>query len=111
MFCQPGEDVDVSSDQQVLGNNDCGIPEVGKHFKATSRQFQPPLDGLVAISYSAQSNDLWLPFWRQKLLSQQLRRVFLHHNLRLKIQTGRKTEIFMEWTSVTIDAPVLATAI
>ena len=42
---------------------------------------------------------------------QQLRRVLLHHNLRLETQARRKAQVFVEGTRITIDAAMLAASI
>ena len=50
-------------------------------------------------------------FGEDNSASSKLRRVHLHHDATLEIESGRKPEIFVRWPRITIDAAMLATAI
>src|SRR5207248_2242945 len=63
------------------------------------------------IGYAADRDRLRLPVRREELLAQQLRRILLHHDLRLEVETGREAEVLVRRTGKAVRASVLAAAI
>ena len=95
----------------ILGYDDHRITKLREHFKTSPRELQLALDRLIRVSDAADGQYLWLPSLRGEFLSQQLRRVFFHQNLRFKVEARRKAKVLVIRPGITVDATVLATAI
>ena len=111
---QPGEprqQIDVASDQLILGNNDDRILKFSEHFKTAPCELQPPLDGLIRISDTAYRDDLRLPLRRQQFAAKQLRSVLLHKDFCFEIQASGESEIFVIRPSEAVDATMFAAPI
>src|SRR5204862_1252902 len=83
----------------------------GEHFDAAARDAEPALDRLIRIGHAADRDRLRLPRLLVELFAQELRRVFLHQDLRLEVETGGEAEVLVGGARVTVDAAVLAAAI
>ena len=88
-----------------------GLRNSASTSRQPRREFQPPLDRLIAVGHAAHRDDLRLPLGRGEFLAQQLGRVFLDHDARLEIQAGGEAEILVRGPRVAVDAAVLAAAI
>ena len=111
MTRQFAQQVNIPRDQLVLGDEADRVAEFGQDFETTARDFQTPFDGLVRIGHAAHRQDLRPPAGRGKFLPQQRGRIFLHHDLRFKIESGGKAEVLMGRPGVTINAAMFAAAI
>jgi len=83
-----GEDVDVTGDERVLGDDADRIAELGQHVEASPGQSQRPLDRLVTVGDPAHRQHLRLPRRRRQGRPQQLGRVLLHEDAGLEIEAG-----------------------
>src|SRR4029077_21151570 len=102
------QNIDVARDEMVLCNDRHRIAKFCEHFEAAGRDLQFSLDRLIWISHTAQHERLRLPPWRFQLRTQQLRRIGFPHDFAFEIKTGRKPQILVSRSRVTIDATVLA---
>src|SRR6185369_8057178 len=105
------EHIDIASHQLIFSNDDYRISKLGKYLETLTGQPEPAFDWLICIGYAAYRNHFWLPLRRSEFFAKQLRRVFLHQDPGLEIQTGRKPEVLVIGPSVTIDTSVLAAAV
>ncbi len=58
---QLAEQVDVPGDEEVLGGDRHGIPELGQHRETTARQLQAALHRLVGVGDTTQQDGLRWP--------------------------------------------------
>src|SRR5215217_4650276 len=103
--------IDISCNKTVLCDDRHRIAKSGKHFETATSNAELPLDGLIRIGHATQHQRLRLPPRRFQFGAQQLRRGRFHHDLALEIESGGKTEIFVRWSRVTIDAAMFAPSI
>src|SRR5687768_5417940 len=103
-----GKQIHVASHQLVFRNNDHGISELRKDLQATPRQLKPAFNGLKSIRDAADCDRLRNPFGGGQFLSQKRGRILFHKDLRFKIQSRGKSEIFMIGPGKAIHTTVLA---
>ena len=75
------------------------------------RDLQFAFDRLIAVDISREHDNVRLPGLLPKFIFEEPGGVFLNHYFRFKIQSGRKSQILMCWTGVTIDASMFASAV
>src|SRR5215472_1575361 len=95
----------------VLGDDRHRVFKFGEDLDATPRDPQLSLDRLIWIGYAAQNERLRLPSWRFQFRAQQFGRIGFDHDFAFEIKAGRKPQILVSRSRVTIDATVLAPAI
>ena len=105
------QNIDIARDKMVLCDDRHRIAKFRKHLEAAARYLQFSLHRLIRIGHATQHQRLRLPSRRFQFGAQQLRRICFHHDFAFEIESGRKPEILVSWSRVTIDAAVLAAAI
>ena len=105
------EQIEVARDQVVFGHDADRIAKLGQDFQAAAREFQPPLDRLVAIRHAAHGEGLRLPPPGRELRPEQLGRALFHQNARFEVQTGREPEVLVRGPGVAVGAAVFAAAV
>ena len=108
---QLSQHVDVSRHQPVLGDDGDRLVELGQDGQTASGQLQLPLEWLIRVGHSAQTQHPRLPLWRRQRLPQQIRRVLLHEDLRLEIQTGRVAQELVGRPRVAVNTAMFTSSI
>jgi hypothetical protein len=85
---QFAQEVGISGDEVVLGDDHHRVTEVSEHLQTTPRQFQPPLDRLVRIGDAADGEHLRFPMWRGQLAPQEFWGILFDQNLGLEIKAS-----------------------
>jgi hypothetical protein len=103
--------VSIASHEEVFGDDDDGVPEIGQHFEAATSDLKPPLNRLVRVGHAAHRQHLRLPLRGGKLLSKEIRGVLLHEDFGFEVEPCGEPEVLMRGTSKTITASMLASPI
>src|SRR5712691_6191070 len=111
MARQLRKEINITSDEDVLGHNRDRISELGENFQTAAGDLQFPFDWLIAIGDAANRDDLRLPFARGQFFAEKPGSILFDHDFRLEIQPGGKTKIFMKRPLIAIDAPMLTAAV
>src|SRR6266498_5162693 len=105
------EKIDISRDETVLCDDRHWVAKFCEHFETTACDAQLFLNRLVRIGHAAHHEHLRFPTRRLQFRAQQFRGIRFHDDFALKIEPGGKTEIFVSWSGITVNAAVLAAAI
>ena len=104
---EAGEDVRITRDEMVLGDDADRIAKIQKDFQTRSTQFELSFYGLVAIRVAREGDGLGDPGRLSKRLPEEERRISLYENLRFEVQAGGKAEELMTGPGITINASML----
>jgi hypothetical protein len=105
------QDVEVTDDQGVLGDEADRLLELGGNFQAATCQPELPLGRLIAIRVPRDGDGLGHPFRSGEELAEQLRGVLLDEDLGLEIEPGVQAQVLVSRAGVAIAAPMAASAV
>jgi hypothetical protein len=105
------QDVEITGDEGVLGDDGDRIAKFEKDFETTARDLKSTLDGLVTVGVAGEGDDLWLPGLLAEGVTQQFGGVLFDEDACLKVDACRKAQILMCGTSVAVDATMFAASV